>query len=603
MNTLKLNEKILLLLLIGGVYFLSISGRQTSPDEEDLYRSTYRFSTDFSLVSKQMSTVPTGYFLIHGNDGRNYSIFGPGLLPLHFPLVFAGLKSFGTNFCNLRNDREQPFGEAEYPNCEARFWFSFAGPIAGVLISLFMLRLCGIFGLSRGWTLLAVLSVGLCTPIWAYTKTAFRDLPLTAFILAGICETIVAHRKKSKYRSLLAGIFFGLAYSAKEQAGFHFLIALFFLVRVSGFSGIIAAILGFFAASLPLQAFKIFLLGGIFKPLGGDFSELLITPFLEGISGLLLSPGKGIIAYSPFLLFAYPGIKKMLNRNREETWFLLSNLVILFCISSIFMHWHGGLCWGPRLVLPAFPILVFFAILSLSDKQFSENKMSNLHQGISSTRKGKKNESSIANLQDDCSNTRELIPHGKQIFQIFRESEKHSTGENNRHFDKAETQGDKNTLERKTKFGNLFAGESFARLIFFVGLIWGLMVNFAGLSLDWHLYHVLQEYRYQTLLGGTEFSFFDKVAWSFDDGMIATGLKSTGLFSETLPPSELAGTPAEKAWPILFHSRENLALLALKSGKAKPIIFFGIFVIIVVLSLTGLLLQFRRIPTGSPSQS
>jgi hypothetical protein len=83
------------------------------------------------------------------------------------------------------------------------------------------------------------------------------------------------------------------------------------------------------------------------------------TPFLEGVAGVLVSPGRGLLVYSPVLVFALAGAVMLLVRGPA----LLRPLVIgpalvTLAIGKWFMWW-GGYSWGPRLLADTLPIACF----------------------------------------------------------------------------------------------------------------------------------------------------------------------------------------------------------------------------------------------------
>ena len=83
-------------------------------------------------------------------------------------------------------------------------------------------------------------------------------------------------------------------------------------------------------------------------------------PFVDGLIGLLVLPGKGLFIYNPPLLFGAAGLVLWLAEPRRlaegATVAALTELTLAFLAS--YSGWHGGCNWGPRLLLPLVPLLL-----------------------------------------------------------------------------------------------------------------------------------------------------------------------------------------------------------------------------------------------------
>jgi hypothetical protein len=83
----------------------------------------------------------------------------------------------------------------------------------------------------------------------------------------------------------------------------------------------------------------------------------------EGAAGLLLSPSRGLLVYSPFLIFALLG---MVRTFREPTWRALRPLVVatlvLWLVAFAWFDWWGGWSFGYRPIVDTAPLLVLFLV-------------------------------------------------------------------------------------------------------------------------------------------------------------------------------------------------------------------------------------------------
>ena len=84
------------------------------------------------------------------------------------------------------------------------------------------------------------------------------------------------------------------------------------------------------------------------------------TPSLEGLVGILASPGRGLFVYSPVLVFSVAGL--VLGLRRAPTLFapLAVGVLMVIVVVGQWFRWWGGHTWGPRLLADVTPILCFF---------------------------------------------------------------------------------------------------------------------------------------------------------------------------------------------------------------------------------------------------
>ena len=95
---------------------------------------------------------------------------------------------------------------------------------------------------------------------------------------------------------------------------------------------------------------------------GGSFT----TPFATGFYGLVLSPGKGLFAYNPFLLLAIPGAVALGRRDRAAAALLVWVMLDRALLYARWSDWAGGVSWGPRFLMPAVGPLAMLAVYGVS---------------------------------------------------------------------------------------------------------------------------------------------------------------------------------------------------------------------------------------------
>lgn len=98
----------------------------------------------------------------------------------------------------------------------------------------------------------------------------------------------------------------------------------------------------------------------------GYAGEGFSTPFLEGLSGQLISPARGALFYLP-TFFLGPILLASRRRDDETTRFVGVSTVfgaLLILAYAKWNAWHGGTYWGPRFLLPLGVIGIVFLVLA-----------------------------------------------------------------------------------------------------------------------------------------------------------------------------------------------------------------------------------------------
>lgn len=75
---------------------------------------------------------------------------------------------------------------------------------------------------------------------------------------------------------------------------------------------------------------------------------LFDTPLLEGLGGMLFSPGKGVFVFNPILLLAMGGVAMWWRSNRRLACMLMLTFAASVLFHSRYTTWAGDITWGPR---------------------------------------------------------------------------------------------------------------------------------------------------------------------------------------------------------------------------------------------------------------
>ena len=91
---------------------------------------------------------------------------------------------------------------------------------------------------------------------------------------------------------------------------------------------------------------------------GAEASEGWTTPLWEGVAGLLVSPGRGLLLHAPVLLLSVVALARA-GRDCSPRWFgsLGLSLAAFLCVMGHWHSWWGGSSAGNRMLSDGLPIL------------------------------------------------------------------------------------------------------------------------------------------------------------------------------------------------------------------------------------------------------
>ncbi|GIW05312.1 MAG: hypothetical protein KatS3mg060_0117 [Dehalococcoidia bacterium] len=205
---------------------------------------------------------------------------------------------------------------------------------------------------------LAALSFGLATFAWVYARYLFGE-PIVAFLWMLAFWLLLG---RSPTSALGAGLAAGAAILVRTAGAVG---APFFLPLIFAGRRRIVSIVGFaLPNALALVAVGLYNAARFGNPLDSGYNpiESFTAPLGEGLWGLLLSPGRGIVWYAPPVLLALAGAPILLRRRPAA-----GATALLLVLANILLYakwhaWHGGWGWGPRLLLPIVPVILVLAL-------------------------------------------------------------------------------------------------------------------------------------------------------------------------------------------------------------------------------------------------
>jgi hypothetical protein len=235
---------------------------------------------------------------------------------------------------------------------------------AGGSVFLFYRIACRLVEESTAFSVSVVFAIGTC--LFSVTSQLLMSHgPNTLFLLAGIDAYL--RSEKDRGWAYGVGIFWGLAVWCRATSALMILaMGVWWLIMDRG------RLVRMVAAGLPLallmawhnqhlfgtpwffgelnQAASIDLIRG-----GGGVFQ---TPIWEGLAGLVFSPARGLLVYSPVLGLGVVGLLMGL-RHRETFWLfpLVIGTAAIWAVQGLHFDWWGGWTFGYRPIVDTVPVL------------------------------------------------------------------------------------------------------------------------------------------------------------------------------------------------------------------------------------------------------
>lgn len=210
----------------------------------------------------------------------------------------------------------------------------------------------------------AALATALASPLWAYVALDFSE-PLQAALVGGALSAAAwavkepakeAAPRRVLLLAVLAGFLAGFALLSKSLLVILFaaILAALWAPRVGRARRLAAACAGFAPPAGLWLAFEIVRFGRPFASYGGErFSH----PPFDGLWRLLAAPNKSLLFYFPLVLLSCRGAFVLLKTRRAAALPAFAFAGALLAAAAAWWAWDGTFGWGPRLLMPAVPLL------------------------------------------------------------------------------------------------------------------------------------------------------------------------------------------------------------------------------------------------------
>lgn len=249
-----------------------------------------------------------------------------------------------------------------------------AAMLAAGSVMLIYLTAVGFVPRMRALLLAGAYALGTC--IWAVSSQSLWQQTPEIFLLS-LGVFCLLRIPKTWVRGAAAGLAFSAAAACRPTAALVALVVAGWLL-VSDRRALVAYVLAALPLALATLAYNTYYFGAPF-----DFGQLAAgervakfktgsadvwqTPFWRGAAGLLFSPSRGMLIYSPILAAAFAGAVLVWRdpRYREMRWLTFA-VIALWTPAFLWFDWWGGWAYGYRPLVDSVPLLAVLCLPALA---------------------------------------------------------------------------------------------------------------------------------------------------------------------------------------------------------------------------------------------
>jgi hypothetical protein len=218
-----------------------------------------------------------------------------------------------------------------------------------------LLDICRRLGVQAPAALATCVVTAGATLFLPYGGSAFDQAQHAAVAMGAVWATVRALQSPAGAAWFVPGLFVGLGLAYREVHGIWILGPM--AAAASALSGRtrLAALVKLAAGLVPgvalVLVWNIWRTGSVMPPGVADAGHQLFGNPLVGLLGLTLSPGKGLLWYSPPVLLGLLGLRGLFRQHRAAALTIVGVAAPHTAVYACFTFFGGDWCWGPRYML------------------------------------------------------------------------------------------------------------------------------------------------------------------------------------------------------------------------------------------------------------
>jgi len=313
----------------------------------------YSIDTAHAIVVNGTIAVPANprlSYLVLGKDGKYYSNFGIGYALLFVPQVAVAHWLSSVFKCN---------GDyLEQAMC------SFTNTVFAAVIIVLFFAIFSLLGYSKRISLVSATCIAIGSILLPYSKINHAETPTVVIVLLFLLSVAQKRNLTVKYGIYLAALTVMMLLVRVGNLVYCCGMALYVLWLLFNQRRLYPGFVWYFClvsiAGFAYLGFNFMRFGDLFNTGYGAEQMLFTTPLLTGLTGLLFSPSKSIFIFSPLIILSIIAVPSMYKKSRPLTVVICGLAVANILFYAKWRDWHGGWCWGPRLIVPAILIVHCF---------------------------------------------------------------------------------------------------------------------------------------------------------------------------------------------------------------------------------------------------
>jgi hypothetical protein len=287
-----------------------------------------------------------------GPDGRSYSKYGIGL-----PLILLAPVACGHVVALSFH------GAAE--DSITGFLVSFANVPFGLLTVAVFWQTVRLFGARPAYANLLTCGLGLGSLCWRYAICDYSEAVQTALLLTAVYGCLRGETRSTATGGIAAAglVLVKLVHFALMPWLVIYLISQRSQTWRERMLNTTMFLVPLAVAAIVLGALNVLRFGNILESgYGAEAERFSVAQLPHTIPQLLLSLDKGLLVYCPIVILGILGLPRFFLKWPRETGLVVAIVLTNLGLTAAWWSWVGGWSWGPRLLVPAIPLMLLPAV-------------------------------------------------------------------------------------------------------------------------------------------------------------------------------------------------------------------------------------------------